>query len=219
MLRGEYESMVLLHSIIPNNAAGPVAWGTCTSQPNHYFYISSFHNFIKEQPKIQTFCAITAEFHNKSADLFEQGKIHPKPGGRFGFHVTTHMGNLPQENGWADSWEDFFTRGIRRILAYEIDSQGPSDEIDRLSTNLLDKVIPRLLRPLEIRERCLRPMLIHGDLQIRNVKTDKESSRLTIFDAGSFWGHNECKLQSLWCTLTPNKEPFCCEADTRKFNS
>ena len=75
---------------------------------------------------------------------------------------------------------------MRRILAIETDTQGRSEELDALAADLLDKAIPQLLRPLETRGRSIRPALIHGDLQIRNVKTDKATGRPTVFDAGSF---------------------------------
>lgn len=81
---------------------------------------------------------------------------------------------------------------MRRILAYEIDAQGRLEELNLLASDLLEKVIPRLLRPLETRGRSIRPVLIHGDLQIRNVKTEKDTLQPMFFDAGSFWGHNEC---------------------------
>lgn len=189
--------MLLLHSFAPDNVVEPVAWGACASQSDHYFYISGFHDLVDEEPNIPAFCAMTAQFHRKSADLFERGEIHPEPRGRFGFHVTTHMGKFPQDNTWADSWERFFTNGMRRILACETDAQGRSEELDSSVASLLGKVIPRLLRPLETHGKEIRPTLIHGDLQIRNVKTDKKTNRPTVFDAGSFWGHNECGLRIL----------------------
>jgi len=165
--------------------------GVRAPQPDHSFYISCFHDLVHGQPDIKSFCALTAELHNRSSDLNEQGQILPKPGGRFGFHVATPVGKMPQDNNWADTWEEFFARGLRRILDYESITHGHSQELSSLAVDLLQKVIPRLLRPLERQGRTVRPTSIHGDLQIRNVKLDKESRRLIIFDAGSFWGHNE----------------------------
>ncbi|KAJ3535029.1 hypothetical protein NM208_g7305 [Fusarium decemcellulare] len=194
MLRGEYESMLLLHSIVPNYSAQPVGWGTCSSEPDHYFYISDYHDLVSQQPEVKSLCAITAQFHNDSANLLEKGQVHPKPGGRFGFHVATHMGKFPQDNAWSDSWDEFYKRGMHRILTYESKTQGPSEELDSLAPELLNTVIPRLLRPLDICGRRIRPVLIHGDLQIRNVKMDKDTHSLFLIDAGSFWGHNECEI-------------------------
>ncbi|KAM7190383.1 Fructosamine kinase domain containing protein [Rhypophila sp. PSN 637] len=195
MIRCEYESMVLLRQIIADSVVRPIAWGTCSSEPNHHFYVSKFHHLVDEPPDVSEFCRIAARLHILSANLLEQGKItQPMPGGRFGFHVTTHMGAFPQDNEWTDSWEHFFARGMRRILAYETDAQGRSEEFDSLAAGLLDRVIPRLLRPLETKGRIVRPVLVHGDFQIRNVKRDTETRQLILFDAGSFWDYNECEL-------------------------
>ena len=38
MLRGEYESMLLLHSITPENFVKPIAWGTCASAGSFFLY-------------------------------------------------------------------------------------------------------------------------------------------------------------------------------------
>lgn len=193
MLRGEYESMRLLHAIAPVNVVAPLARGACASQADHYFYISAFHDLADEQPDVSAFCAMTAHLHTSSANLFEWGEIRPVPGGRIGFHVITHMGTFPQDNGWADTWEAFFARGLCRILAVEADVQGRSEVLDAAAAGLLGKVIPRLLRPLETGGRRIRPALVHGDLQIRNVKTNRATGQPIVFDAGSFWAHNECE--------------------------
>ncbi|PMD18637.1 hypothetical protein NA56DRAFT_680630 [Hyaloscypha hepaticicola] len=61
--------------------------------------------------------------------------------GKFGFHCTTYNGNLAQDNTWTDTWEEYYKNNI-----------------------LVEKVIPRLLRPLETGPITLQPCLIHGDL-------------------------------------------------------
>ncbi|KAJ3531242.1 hypothetical protein NM208_g8959 [Fusarium decemcellulare] len=130
----------------------------------------------------------------RSADLFESGTLTVPLHGRFGFHVTTHMGIVPQDNRWTETWEGFFIKSIRSILAFEERTQCPSDRLDYLARKLMGKVIPRLLRPLESEGRTIRPTLIHGDLQSRNARTDSTTGKPVIFDAGSFWGHNECDI-------------------------
>lgn len=56
---------------------------------------------------------------------------------------------------------------------------------------LFDKVIPRLLRPLESSGRSVKPSLVHGDLWYANSGIDTETGKLLIFDACSFYAHNE----------------------------
>lgn len=65
-----------------------------------------------------------------------------------------------------------------------------------------EKVILRLLRPLETGGRSIRPTLIHGDLWHGNAETDAETGQPIIFDAASFYAHNECK------TLRPPEVVF-----------
>jgi len=71
---------------------------------------------------------------------------------------------------------------------------GESEELDMCERALLEKVIPRLLRPLEGEGRTVRPCLVHGDLWDGNVGVVEEEGeeRAVVFDPGSFWGHNEC---------------------------
>ncbi|KAF6836766.1 hypothetical protein CPLU01_03560 [Colletotrichum plurivorum] len=194
MLRGEYESMAMLHSIIPQHTVTPIAWGTCSSTLDHYFYVSSFHEFGVEPPTPSALAALTASFHTLSAEAFAAQTIQPASAGRFGFHTVTHMGMIPQEVDWTDSWEAFFARDLRRILAFEAAAQGQSKDFESLAAETLNHVVPRLIRPLETEGRSIRPTLIHGDLQIRNFRMEKDSGSLLLFDAGSFWGHNECDL-------------------------
>jgi protein-ribulosamine 3-kinase len=57
------------------------------------------------------------------------------------------------------------------------------------------KVIPRLLRPLEIDGRKLLPRLVHGDLWDGNTSVDVAMDLPVIFDACSSYAHNECEAQ------------------------
>lgn len=46
----------------------------------------------------------------------------------------------------------------------ELRVQGPHDELEQLSKQIVEKVIPCLLRPMESGGRKLKPSLVHGDL-------------------------------------------------------
>ena len=66
--------------------------------------------------------------------------------------------------------------------------------LDALLPVLFDKVIPRLLRPLESHGRVVRPSLVHGDLWYGNTGiVNPTTEEGIIFDPSSFWAHNECK--------------------------
>ena len=53
---------------------------------------------------------------------------------------------------------------MKRMLQLEEESQGPSQELNELYVAIYEKVIPRLLRPLETGGRQIEPCLVHGDL-------------------------------------------------------
>lgn len=184
--------MSALYSLSSDFVVRPIAWGACASAPDTYFYLSDFHELSEDSPNVETFCARIAELHVKSTVKRRSEPSHDISGRRFGFHVTTHLGMLPQDTRWCATWENYYIQDLKRILAFEERTQGPLDDLDALATQLIEKVIPRLLRPLETGGREVAPTLIHGDLQVRNARTDLATGLPIIFDAGSFWGHNEC---------------------------
>lgn len=76
----------------------------------------------------------------------------------------------------------------------EQESQGLNQELLDMSNKFINKVIPRLLRPLVTGGRSIKPCLIHGDLWYGNATRDGDSDMPIIFDAASFYAHNECML-------------------------
>lgn len=70
--------------------------------------------------------------------------------------------------------------------------QGPSEELRRLEKPLFEKIIPRLLRPLETGGRKIRPCLVRGDLWYGKASPDAASGNPLMLDASAFWGHDEC---------------------------
>lgn len=68
-------------------------------------------------------------------------------------------------------------------------------ELDDLVPVIFDKVIPRLLRPLESDGRTVKPSFVYGDLWFANSGVDLTTGQSLIFDACCFYAHNECKSQ------------------------
>lgn len=136
-----------------------------------------------ELPDLESFCASVARLHLNSVS----------PNNKYGFPIITYMGPLPQDNTWCDTWEEYFTQGMTRMLDLERNVQGPSSELEQLTDKLYENVIPRLLRPLTIL-KSIKPVLIHGDLWYGNCCTDNSSGKPIVFDACAFWAHNECTL-------------------------
>jgi fructosamine-3-kinase len=59
---------------------------------------------------------------------------------------------------------------------------------------ILDKVVPRLLEPLQSNGRTIKPCLVHGDLWDENTAMDMATGEPFIFDACSFYAHNEYEI-------------------------
>ncbi|KAG7286471.1 hypothetical protein NEMBOFW57_008782 [Staphylotrichum longicolle] len=165
MVHAEFESMKAIHGITPDFAPNPVGLGTYTAIPDTHFFLCEFRHFGDEMPDPEDFTLRLAKLHQNSQS----------PNGKFGFHVTTYAGNLPQMVDWESSWEVFFTKGLRHALDFEIKAKGPDPELDRLLPMLFSRVIPRLLRPLEANGRSIKPSLVHGDLWYANTGRDTET--------------------------------------------
>ena len=195
MVHGEFESMKAIYILVPDFAPKPIAWGTYKTIPDTHFFLCEFREMIDDMPDPHKFSARLAEMHQNSES----------PNGKFGFHLTTYSGNLPQMTEWEESWEVFFTKNLRWALKLELEVKGPDPEFDVLLPVLFDKVIPRLLRPLESEGRSVKPSLVHGDLWYANSGIDVDTDGSVIFDACCFYAHNECKSKARPDTDNPSK--------------
>ncbi|RDH35051.1 Fructosamine kinase-domain-containing protein [Aspergillus welwitschiae] len=168
--------------------------------PDTHFFLCGYRDMAADMPDPDKSAARLAALHNNSAS----------PTGKFGFHVVTHNGNLPQMTDWEDSWEIFFAKSMRHALDLETAVKGWDPELDFLVPALFERVIPRLLRPLESEGWSVKPSLIHGDLWYANSGIDTETGESLVFDACCFYAYNECELAGFYGEGT--------EADRRDTN-
>lgn len=103
------------------------------------------------------------------------------------------MGPLPQDNTWTDTGEEFFLRGMKRVLFLEEAAQGPSTELNALVPLLFEKAIPRTFEAPRDRRKLNQTCTHTCDLWYGNCCMDSNTDRPIVFDACSFWAHNECK--------------------------
>jgi protein-ribulosamine 3-kinase len=184
MVQAEYESMKAIYSVAPGFAPKPISFGAYDTLPDTHFFLCEFRDLLDELPEPQEFTTRLAALHQNSKS----------PTGKFGFHTSTYPGNLPQVTEWEDSWEIFFSKSLRRALDLEIKAKGSDPEMEQLLPIIFDRVVPRLLRPLETDGRSVKPSLVHGDLWYANSGLDAESGGSLIFDACCFYAHNECSI-------------------------
>ena len=141
---------------------------------------------VEELPDVDKFVSIVADYHKRSS-----GK---SPGDKWGFHTEIGLPFVQHDNDYQDTWEALFTNMMRKMLDEEERVHGPDEELQKLKGDLFEKVIPRLLRPMETAGRSLSPCLIHTDLWPGNILPDVDTDRLMIYDSRAMWGHNECDL-------------------------
>ncbi|KAL7626088.1 hypothetical protein AAE478_002858 [Parahypoxylon ruwenzoriense] len=193
MMSSEHRCMIKLRAAAPQLVPEPIGWGSYTGvgMSDVHFLLCEFRSLTGEVPAAEPFAAEIAGLHRATAYGSEDvgGSA-----GRFGSDVPTFHGNVRVEHGWSDSWEGYFARTTRALLELEQETRGPNEEIRKIMTPFFEKVIPRLLRPLETGGRSIRPSLIHGDLWHGNATTDAETGAPVIFDAASFYAHNEYEL-------------------------
>lgn len=183
MVSGEFLAMERIHAFEPDFVPRPLRWGTYESRPNIHFLVCEFRDMQAKLPDIQPFTRSMAELHREVTSA----------NGKFGFDCLTYHGNVPIEHGWHDSWEQYFTKTTLALLETEQVDRGRDETISRLTQPFFEKVVVRLLRPLETNGRFIKPSLIHGDLWHGNAAVDARTGKPIIFDAAGFYAHNECE--------------------------
>ncbi|KAK8062557.1 Fructosamine kinase-domain-containing protein, partial [Apiospora hydei] len=177
------ENTDAIHS---RTCSSPIAWGRFQEDPTKAFYLTHFQYLHEKLPTVQQLLPIAKKLHLSSTS----------PTGKFGFPVTTFWGPPPMDNSWTDSWEEYFTRKFRAALEYGQQRHGRDDELSELGEQFIQKVIPRLLRPLQTDGRSIKPTLCHGDLWDANVQIDASIRVPIIFDPCCFYGHNEIEANA-----------------------
>ncbi|KAL8688735.1 MAG: hypothetical protein Q9218_005423, partial [Villophora microphyllina] len=132
MMEGTFASEQMLYSFAPKNVPKPLAWGTYKSKPDSHFYICDFHDMTDDLPDIQKFCAVVAKIHLDS--------MGGSPDGKYGFHITTHLAYVDNDNSWSDTWENWYTKALKRMLGEEERSHGPDEDLKVLTDAMFEKV-------------------------------------------------------------------------------
>ena len=181
-LLGEYTTISAISQAVPGLVPLPVATGTYASYEDVHFYLASFVDMTDDVPELESFPAKVAEMHLKGVS----------PNGKFGFAVPTCMGACAQQNEWTSSWEKSFSTILSTMFDFEQDMHGHDEDMRRMHRIMLEKVIPRLLRPLETGGRDIKPRIVHGDMWDGNTSVDATTDKPVIFDASGMYAHNEC---------------------------
>ncbi|XP_054752727.2 ketosamine-3-kinase-like [Lytechinus pictus] len=106
---------------------------------------------------------------------------------QFGFHTTTCVGYLPQDNTWSDDWMTFFVRQRLKPRMDYIEREFGDRTLIEMWPHLV-RHIPRLFRGTD----RVMPALLHGDLHGGNV--GETTTGPVIFDPACIYGHHEFEL-------------------------
>ncbi|KAF8847884.1 hypothetical protein BDZ45DRAFT_778411 [Acephala macrosclerotiorum] len=189
MATTEFQAMEMLHKIKPDMVVEPVCYGSYESVSDTYFFVAKFVEMSGEVPSVEVFPALVADMHKSTAC----------PKGTFGFPIETFGGNKAQMFPASETWEKCFTQGMKQIFKAELDAHEADEEMMNLEDEMMQKVIPRLLRPLETEGRSVTRTLMHGNLWAGNVSIDGKTGKPVIFNGTPLWGHNEYELGPWRC--------------------
>lgn len=159
----------------------PLAYGALELDSSASFFLTPFCDLDDKTAEPAQLAEVLGKLHRSSVS----------PTGKFGFHIVTFNGTVPLVNEWCDTWEEFFSRQLRSDIEWEQSIRGPDPEMDEIITEFFEKVIPRLLRPLQTGGRSIKPVLVHGDVWPGNVQVDRDTQRVILFDSCCCYAHNE----------------------------
>ena len=189
MLEGEYNSMCELYKWAPNFVPKPYQWGQLNvSDPDTYYFLCDFIEMTNDNPDPVELATKMAELHKNSES----------PTGQFGFHINTCQGNLAQQTTpWNPSWVNFYIQLVKGAMKLNTARNGDWKDLEESVNTLISHVVPKVLGPLEMDGRKVKPCLIHGDLWDGNVGTDFETGELYVFDASVYYAHYEMEI-AMW---------------------
>ncbi|KEY73635.1 hypothetical protein S7711_09676 [Stachybotrys chartarum IBT 7711] len=182
MMEGEFNAMSEIYKWAPNLVPKPYSWGKYANEESEtYFFLSQYLDMSDKMPHPNYLCAELAALHRNSCS----------PGNQFGFHVTTCQGRIAQSVGWEADWTTFFIKLLQHVIDLDFEVNGYWEALDQAEKRLISHVIPRLLDALKSDGHTVKASLIHSDLWEGNSGTSYEDGKVYIFDAASFYAHQE----------------------------
>lgn len=164
MAEAEYEGQNAISAIIPDHAIPPIAWGHYTNDRTKAWFLTHFRPLKLFHPDDESL----SELLTVLKTLY---RASTSPTGHFGFHTTSFFGPPAMVVDWTSDWALFWTRELLSALAYMQRLRGADHdaELQALTEQLVERVVPRLLVPLQTGGRTIRPVLCHGDLWDGNI--------------------------------------------------
>lgn len=198
MFRGEHASLNAINDAVPNFCPRSHGNGPLADSPGKFFLATDFLDLRASSPaggsglSGLSLAQKLARLHATPAPVPEG---HDRP--MFGFPVPTCCGATEQDNGWRESWADFYADNrIRAIGRACVRANGSDGEFDRALEAIAGRVVPRLIGDDVV--KGIRPVVIHGDLWSgnhgRGVMAGQGAAEEVVFDPSAVYGHSEYEL-------------------------
>jgi len=198
MFTGEHASLNAIHNAVPSlcpksYANGKLSTGAGSFLATDFLDLSSSSTSAAAGSGM-TLAQKLAKLHSTPAPVPEG---HAKA--VFGFPVTTCCGETEQDNGFKESWADFYGEcRLRGVTRKAEGKQGEDGELVRLVEEVVGKVVPRLLGEGRLRDGktggAIVPVVVHGDLWSGNHGRGSIGGgpvEEVVFDASAAWAHSE----------------------------
>ncbi|MCJ1381209.1 hypothetical protein MMC17_004318 [Xylographa soralifera] len=194
MLEGEFISITTIEAVVPGLTPETVGSGNFLKNPEIYFMVVEFLELSQDVPDSDKFTDLVIKMHLQGIS----------PNGMFGFSIPTCDGPLAHPVKWEISWVEFFARLLRSGITTDATACGTWAALESAAEQVISKVIPRLLGTLRFEGEPIKPSLIHGDLWDTNIGLDSKTGRIVVYDAGSYYAHNEMELE-IWRVIYAEK--------------
>lgn len=213
MFQGEYASLNAIADSVPGFCPRALAWGAIdedSASPKNFFLATEF---------LDLGGAMGRSSGDETSELtlaHRLGKLHSTPAPveaasgrrRFGFPVPTFCGDTKQDNGFRDSWAEFYAEErLMTILRTSETRNGRDAGLRELVETTAYKVVPRLLGDGHLgfdkdgKGEGIVPVVVHGDLWSGNADRGRivgsgrdETPGDVVYDPSACYGHSEFEL-------------------------
>ncbi|KAK0651169.1 Fructosamine/Ketosamine-3-kinase [Cercophora newfieldiana] len=208
MFRGEHASLNAIHDADPTlhfcprshahgamrRASDGLAQHQEASSSGRFFLVTDFIELGSSAPggSGMSLAKKLARLHTTPAPV---PKGYERP--MYGFPVATCCGATVQENGWKESWADFYANHrLRAILKEGVRKNGSDAQLTEAVEKVATAVVPRLLGDGHL--KGVYPVVVHGDLWSGNHGRGriggKGGAEEVVYDPSCVYGHSEYEL-------------------------
>jgi len=191
MFAGEHASLNAIADAVPGFCPRSYGHGELATAAGRFFLATDFLELgATGKGSGESLAKKLARLHTAPAPLPEGGRP------MYGFPVPTCCGDTLQDNGWRESWAEFYGENrLRHVLRAGEGRNGRDLELREAVGRTVSEVVPRLLRDGHL--KGVRPVVVHGDLWSGNHGRGRIADggvEEVVFDPAAVYGHSEYEL-------------------------